>query len=72
MDRRPIENKQIKFNADLGEYKAGQVVKVKVDSQGIPTDRFIRRRLEDAKTDGCCEVVEEKPTSKQANKKDKE
>ena len=43
---------------ELGEFKEGQIVKViKGDTKWGP---YWRRRLKDAKTDNCCELVAEK------------
>ena len=38
-------------------FEAGQEILIEVDSEGIPLDRFWRRRLRDSKRDQCCEVV---------------
>jgi len=38
-------------------FRRDEVVGVDADDEGIPLDRFWRRRLRDAKRDGCCEVV---------------
>jgi len=39
--------------------RAGEVVRVEADENGTPLSREWRRRLRDAKTDGCVEVVRE-------------
>ncbi len=38
-------------------FAPGEEVPVTVDPEGIPLDRFWRRRLRDSKRDKCCEVV---------------
>ena len=45
----------------IGYHKPGAVVTIKCDALGLPYDRGWRRRLQDAKRDGCCEWV---PTPK--------
>ena len=45
----------VKVKKDLGQFKKDQIVKViKGDTVWGP---YWRRRLKDAKTDGCCELV---------------
>jgi hypothetical protein len=56
----------IRINKSFGPYTVGQEVKVTADEGGIPLDQYWRRRLQDAATDGCCEVVTE---SKQTPKR---
>ena len=38
-------------------YHEGETVTVDVDQNGVPKERFWRRRLSDAKKDNCIEVV---------------
>jgi len=57
-----MSNIQVKVLSDIPGYKTGQIIFVKVDSHGTPLDKFWRRRLKDAKTDNCLEVI--KPKSK--------
>ena len=47
----------IKVNLPIRGFLVGQEVRVKVDREGTPFDATWRRRLRDAKTDNCCEVV---------------
>lgn len=60
-------SKKVKFivKADIHGYKSGQTVLIEMDKNGTPIDRLWRRRLKDAKIDGC--IVEapqpKKPTS---------
>ena len=41
----------------IGNRQADSTVRVKVDANGTPIDRFWRRRLKDAEHDGCCEII---------------
>ena len=63
------ENKSIsvKLNSDLRGLKTGTVVKIKVDKEGTPKERYWRDRMKDAKTDNCIEVIKKK---KQKSKED--
>lgn len=54
------ENKKLKLNTPLAGMPAGAEVKIAVDKDGIPVDKYWRRRLADSKKDGCVELVEEK------------
>lgn len=49
----------IRINKTFGKYIAGQLVQVETDHEGTPTDQYWRRRLKDAQTDACCEVMQE-------------
>lgn len=60
----------LKLNADLGGKKKGSVIVVKVDSNKVITDKYWRRRLEDAALDNCVEIVK-KDIVKNENKGDK-
>ncbi len=51
---------QIKVNGTLPGYAKGRVITVACDPTGIPLEEYWRRRLKDAETDNCCEVVVEK------------
>ena len=51
--------KKLKLNKELGGLPSGSIVPVSVDNDGIPTSRYWRERLEDAKMDKCCEFVKE-------------
>lgn len=52
---------QLKVNVPLLGVKAGDILKLECDSEGTPFDKFWRRRLIDAKTDNCCEIVQPEP-----------
>lgn len=62
----------LRVNADLGKYKAGSVVSVKADENGNVRDHYWKRRLEDAKIDGCVELVKQEPKKKKGAKKEQE
>lgn len=61
--------KKIKVNKPLKTFKAGQVIEVDFDNY---QDRiYWKRRLEDAKIDGCCELIaEDKKEDKAEDKKE--
>lgn len=48
---------QVLVNKPFGAYTVGQVVDIEVDEAGTPLRLEWRRRLADAVTDGCCELV---------------
>lgn len=54
------ESIQIRVHRVPG-HESGKVIPVDVCEDGIPLSREWRRRLKDAKTDGCCEVVSPAP-----------
>ncbi len=47
----------IKVNGTIPGYAKGQVFSVAADDEGTPMDQLWRRRLKDAETDKCCEIV---------------
>ena len=47
---------QIQIHKKIGKHEAGSIVSTD-GIDGVPASRFWRRRLLDAKTDGCCEIV---------------
>lgn len=49
--------KRVKVLKEFDGHKAGEVVPVHCDEKGTPLERSWRRRLKDAKTDKCCEIV---------------
>lgn len=53
---------KIKVNKDLGLFKAGDVVRL------VKIDQYWRRRLKDAETDNCCELVNDKPKRRSSTK----
>ena len=58
----------IKVNHGIAGRKAGEIVKVEVQSNGSPKDLFWRRRLRDAEIDGCVELVKDEPKKNPAKK----
>jgi len=58
-----MENKKLKINKSVRGISAGKIVSIKT-VKGIPNDPYWRRRLKDAKTDQCVEIVEEIKLSK--------
>ena len=44
------------------------IVSIKVDSDGVPLEKFWRKRLKDAETDNCVEVVKAKTKPEKTEK----
>ena len=65
-------SKKVEFtvNADIHGFKAGQTIMLDLDKRGIPVERTWRRRLKDAKIDGCITKTEQ-PKPKSSDNKDK-
>jgi len=59
---------KIKLNTNLGEFKKGLVLNIKVDKDNIPIDKYWRARLKDSQKDNCIEVLQENIKTK-SNKK---
>lgn len=57
---------KIKLNRDLNGFKAGTILELSCDKDGIPFNSFWRRRLFDSEIDNCIQVVNEKD-NKSAN-----
>ena len=62
---------KIKVLKFLPRFKIGDVIFVPDNGKGVPLSHYWRNRLEDAKTDGCCEIFDDsrskaiaKPTKK--------
>ncbi len=50
---------QIQIKVNKATPRAGiGIHDVEADAQGVPLDLFWRRRLKDAVTDDCCEVIQ--------------
>lgn len=65
---------RIKLNVDFGSLGLAGTIIVLEDDNGIPLSKYWRRRLEDSKTDNCCEVLsakESKPEKIKASDKPK-
>lgn len=54
---------EIRVKHGIAGRESGEVVKVEARENGDPEDLFWRRRLRDARVDGCCEVVEDEPVA---------
>jgi hypothetical protein len=54
---------KIKVNHGIPGYASGVVVEIEA-RDGVPTDENWRRRISDAETDGCCELVTDQPKAK--------
>ena len=48
---------KLKLNNPLAGYEAGRTVSIQTDANGVPLEKFWRRRIRDAKIDNCVEVV---------------
>lgn len=48
---------RLKLNSPMAGFKEGQEVTIQTDRSGVPLEKFWRRRLKDAETDNCIEVV---------------
>ena len=61
---------RLQINADLSPMGTkGQVIEVPVSRTGILKDRYWRRRLRDAETDNCVEILgDEAPKTKTTKK----
>lgn len=59
---------KIKINTAMRGYAAGRIVSIECDSKGTPLDKFWRRRLKDAKSDKCVEVVKASNSKKEQSK----
>lgn len=58
---------KLKLNQPMKGYEAGREVVVQTDANGVPLEKFWRRRIRDAKIDNCVEVV--KPSKPKREKK---
>ena len=48
---------KLKLNQPMAGFEAGREVTVQTDANGVPLEKFWRRRLKDAEIDNCVEVV---------------
>lgn len=58
---------KFRINKQLKKHKIGDIVRLEVNPDGTPKDRYWYRRLKDAVTDQCIEAV--KPADKAPAKK---
>ena len=61
-----LETKTIRINKPVLGMKGGQTVKAKFKS-GVCTSPVMRRLLDDAKTDGCVEIIAKPSRKKKDN-----
>ena len=68
-----MSKKKVEFtvNAAIHGMKKGQTILLDVDANGIPLNRQWRRRLKDAKIDGCITKKIKQPETKTSSEKDK-
>lgn len=52
---------ELKLNQPMRGYGAGRIVTIQTDVNGLPLEKFWRRRLKDAEIDNCVAVVEPTP-----------
>ena len=66
------ENKKVnlQLNSALRGLPEGAIVKIKVDKEGIPMERYWRDRVKDALVDNCVQFVVKKTTQKIIEKGD--
>lgn len=67
-----LENKkiEIELKTSLRKYPAGMRLKILVDKNGTPFERYWRDRFKDAKIDGCVAIVETKKKKKKRSTED--
>jgi hypothetical protein len=68
MEKEKTEYIRLKLNTDLAGCKKNQVITLKAKN-GIPLDRYWRKRLLDSIHDQCVEILENKKTSFETSKK---
>ena len=59
-----MSKKTIKLNAPLRGHAAGTELRIEVDKDGTPLERYWRDRFKDAKIDNCVEFVDKKQPAK--------
>jgi len=55
---------KVKINKPIFGHKVGQIIDIKTTGNNIPISIYWRRRLQDAETDNCIEIIKEKPQKK--------
>ena len=48
---------KIKLNQPMKCYEAGRTLVIQTDADGLPLEKFWRRRIKDAEIDNCVEVI---------------
>ena len=68
-----MSKKKVEFTVNVAIHgmKKGQSILLDVDANGIPLDRKWRRRLKDAKIDGCITETPKQPQTKTSSEKEK-
>lgn len=56
-----MAKQRLRINKALPPYKIGDVIRIDVDDEGIPTSRYWRGRLKDAVYDDCCTLLDTNP-----------
>ena len=56
---------KLKLNQPMLGYEAGREVTIQTDKDGVPLEKFWRRRLKDADIDNCVEVVKASKSKKE-------
>ncbi len=57
---------KLKLNQPMLGYAAGREVTIQTDKDGVPLEKFWRRRLKDAEIDNCVEVIKPSKSKKGA------
>ncbi len=57
-----MKNIRIQVKKQMANHSVGDIVHLDADDNGVPIDFFWRRRLRDAKMDGCCEIMKSVPS----------
>lgn len=64
--------RKLKVNVAMGGAKAGDVLNLRCDDDGVPLETFWRRRVQDSAIDNCVEFVpDEQPSAAPKKKEDK-
>lgn len=69
MARGKIERVEVKVLGTIPGHPKGSVVSVRCDSEGTPLEEKWRRRIRDAKRDGCVEVSRPEPPRRRNKKR---
>ncbi len=59
---------KLKLNTPMVGYEAGREVTIQTDDAGVPLVKFWRRRLKDADTDKCVQIIKPSVPKKERNK----
>lgn len=64
MNKQGFENKAYKVNKDIRDKKAGDIINIDVDKNGVAIDKYWRRRQKDSVLDNCIEEIKQKKEAK--------